>query len=58
MGDESSMCFSILINGSTIVFFMHGRGLRQGCPLPPSLFLTMVKGLSSIRLRGPNHSRG
>lgn len=38
--------FSILINDSTSAFFRPGRGLRQGCPLSPLLFLVVAEGLS------------
>jgi hypothetical protein len=38
--------FSILINGSASAFFKPSRGLRQGCPLSPLLFLIIVEGLS------------
>ena len=38
--------FVVLINGSTGSFFQARRGLRQGCPLSPLLFLLVVEGLS------------
>jgi len=38
--------FFVLINGSASPFFHAGRGLRQGCPLSPLLFLLVAEGLS------------
>ena len=38
--------FAVLINGAASPFFHAERGLRQGCPLSPLLFLLVVEGLS------------
>jgi hypothetical protein len=48
MGCVSSTNFSVLINGSPTGFFRSTRGLRQGCPLSPLLFLLIVEGLSRL----------
>ena len=45
MSSLSSVSFAVLINGAASSFFKLGRGLRQGCPLAPLLFLIVVKGL-------------
>jgi hypothetical protein len=42
----TTVTFSVLINGSATDFFRSERGLRQGCPLSPLLFLLVVEGLS------------
>ena len=46
MSSLSSVSFVVLINGAASTFFKAGRGLRQGCPLAPLLFLIIVEGLS------------
>ncbi|WOL01242.1 hypothetical protein Cni_G09958 [Canna indica] len=39
--------FTININGSSVGFFRSSRGLRQGCPMAPFLFLIVMQHLSS-----------
>jgi len=44
----SSATVSVLINGSPTKEFKPRRGLRQGDPLVPFLFLTVVEGLADL----------
>jgi hypothetical protein len=48
MGCLDSATFAILINGSPSRFFKVMRGLKQGCPLSPFLFLIVVEALSQM----------
>jgi hypothetical protein len=48
MGCVTSTNFVVLINGKPTSFFKSSRGLRQGCPLSPLLFLIIIEGLSRI----------
>ena len=48
MGCIRHATFSILINGTASDFFHAGRGLRQGCPLSPLLFVLVMEGLSVL----------
>ena len=56
----STVQFSVLFNGSPANFFGSSRGLKQGDPLSPMLFLIMMEVFSKMmqRVEGAGLLRG
>jgi len=56
-GDEIPTDINVLFNGERLQAFNPTRGIRQGDPISPYLFLLCAEGLSSI-LKGEERIRG
>ena len=48
MGCLTSANFVVLINGTPSSFFIASKGIRQGCPLSPLLFILVIEGISLL----------
>src|SRR4051812_15973980 len=55
MGMISSVRFSVMFNGRKLEEFTSSRGIRQGDPISPYLFLIVAEGLSCL-LKSKNKS--
>jgi hypothetical protein len=60
MSCVTSASFAVLINGEASNFFHSERGLRQGCPLSPYLFILLMDSLSLLLAKSisENHITG
>lgn len=44
----STVSFSIVVNGKAEGYFVGERGMRQGCPMSPYLYILCSQGLSWV----------
>jgi hypothetical protein len=57
MACVTSANFAVLINGEATNFFKSERGLRQGCPLSPYLFILLMDSLSLLLAKSISEHR-
>ena len=57
MGCIQSNSFAVLINGTPSSFFIPTRGVRQGFPLPPFIFLIVADALTRLVLKEKEKER-
>ena len=55
MGCLTSTNFVVLINGMPSKFFSTTKGIRQGCPFSPLLFILVIEGLSLLIADARDH---
>ena len=55
MGCLTSANFAVLINGTPSNFFAGPRGIKQGCPLSPLLFMLVIEGISLLIADARDH---
>jgi len=48
MSCVTSSSFAVLLNVEATKFFISDKGLRQGCPLSPLIFILVMEGLSLL----------
>lgn len=53
----STVRYSVIVNGQSKGSIIPSRGLRQGCPLSPYLFLLCAEGFSSMLTRAERDDR-
>lgn len=57
LGCVSSTNYNVLVTGCPAKVFKGSRGLRQGCPLCPLLFLLVIEGMSRLLIREKNDGK-
>lgn len=57
MDRVSTSQFSFSINGEPVACVVPSRGLHQGCPLSPYLFLICAEGFTNLLRRMENEGR-
>ena len=48
LGCVETSNFVVLVNGIPSKFFLASRGIKQGCPLSPLLFILIIESLSML----------